>query len=258
MREPRKCANCGAAGTGRFCSTCGQRYGIESAGLGDLAREAVSALGGPDSRLLATLRLLVTRPGRLITEYQAGRRTAYLPPVRLYLGLGAIFLAVFALLSPIDLAGEPARRLLENLGRTFGDGGLPEPLLLERFEARYNSFYPFAVAATVPFLALLLKLLYPRRRLYDHVVFVIYLLALSWLAGLVTLPLVPVSLSLYSTLNLAVFAVYLFPAIGRVYGGRVAVRAIKGLVLLLANLMLAGVAGILLLVAAYGSAVRLG
>lgn len=51
----------------------------------ELAGEAWDAATNLDGRVLTTLRQLMLRPGRLTAEYLSGRRTRYLPPLRLYL-----------------------------------------------------------------------------------------------------------------------------------------------------------------------------
>lgn len=50
-----------------------------------------------DSRLGRTVWLLVRHPGMLALEYLAGRRTAYLPPLRLYLVASVVFFLISAI-----------------------------------------------------------------------------------------------------------------------------------------------------------------
>ena len=52
-----------------------------------IVREFTDNVFSFDSRFFISLKYLVTKPGFLTTEYWAGRRTKYLPPLRIYLVL---------------------------------------------------------------------------------------------------------------------------------------------------------------------------
>ena len=86
-----RCANCGAAVTGRYCSACGQRREPPVHTLWHFAQLATEDLTHADSRLWRTLAALLFRPGFLTAQFLAGRRASYLPPVRLYLVLSVVF-----------------------------------------------------------------------------------------------------------------------------------------------------------------------
>jgi len=86
-----RCENCGAAVSGRYCGSCGQRREAPVHSLWHFAKVAAEDLTHADSRLWRTLGALLLRPGRLTREFFAGRRARYLPPVRLYLVLSVVF-----------------------------------------------------------------------------------------------------------------------------------------------------------------------
>src|SRR5580698_2382681 len=90
----RRCRNCGAALSGRFCANCSQAADVHVPSTRELLHEALEGLTHSDSRLWRTLRLLWFKPGRLTQEFVAGRRAAYLPPFRLYLILSIIFFLI--------------------------------------------------------------------------------------------------------------------------------------------------------------------
>ena len=96
----RRCLNCGAALTGRYCANCSQAADVHVPSTRELLHEAVEGITHSDSRLWTTLRLLWFVPGKLSQEFIAGRRAAYLPPFRLYLVLSIIFFLV-ASVSPM-------------------------------------------------------------------------------------------------------------------------------------------------------------
>jgi len=79
------CSNCGQVLRGEYCSACGQsrRHFLRffPAVVGDFIAETFEI----DGRLSRTLRTLLFHPGRLTSDYIAGRRAHYSPPVRFYL-----------------------------------------------------------------------------------------------------------------------------------------------------------------------------
>jgi hypothetical protein len=107
-----RCANCGAAVTGRYCSACGQRLEPPVHTLWHFAQVATEDLTHADSRLWRTLWALLFRPGYLTAQFLAGRRAGYLPPVRLYLVLSVVFFiwvsATQSKLQVVQLDGERA------------------------------------------------------------------------------------------------------------------------------------------------------
>src|SRR6202790_3463336 len=90
----RRCLNCGAALTGRYCANCSQAADVHVPSTSELIHEALEGITHSDSRLWRTLCLLWFKPGKLTQEFVAGRRAAYLPPFRLYLVLSILFFLV--------------------------------------------------------------------------------------------------------------------------------------------------------------------
>ena len=87
----RRCLNCGAVLTGRYCANCSQAADVHVPSTRELLHEALEGITHSDSRLWRTLHLLWFKPGRLTQEFVAGRRASYLPPFRLYLVLSILF-----------------------------------------------------------------------------------------------------------------------------------------------------------------------
>jgi hypothetical protein len=79
------CLDCGTPLAGPFCSECGQQARDPDPTFRELVGEAWDAFASVDGRVLASIRLLLLRPGALTDEYLRGRRTRYLAPLRLYL-----------------------------------------------------------------------------------------------------------------------------------------------------------------------------
>ncbi len=86
------CVNCGAALTGAFCATCGQKRFVESdRRLGHLAHQLISSVTDLDGRVWRTLRALLFRPGLLSREYFEGRRARWLSPVTLFFAASVLY-----------------------------------------------------------------------------------------------------------------------------------------------------------------------
>jgi hypothetical protein len=90
----KRCLNCGAVLTGRYCANCSQAADVHVPSIRELIHEALEGITHSDSRLWRTLYLLWFKPGKLTQEFVAGRRAAYLPPFRLYLVLSIIFFLI--------------------------------------------------------------------------------------------------------------------------------------------------------------------
>lgn len=91
---PVHCKNCGAVLLGRFCHHCSQAGEVHVPTTLELVHEFLEGLTHSDSRLWRTLTTLWFRPGKLTSEFVAGRRATYLPPFRLYLIVSIVFFLI--------------------------------------------------------------------------------------------------------------------------------------------------------------------
>jgi hypothetical protein len=81
------CASCGQPLAGRYCAACGEEV-LDPHKLTVrhfLTHSLVPELVNLDGRVWRTLRFLLFRPGYLALEYAAGRRRAYVKPLRVLL-----------------------------------------------------------------------------------------------------------------------------------------------------------------------------
>lgn len=139
------CPSCGAPLAGAFCAACGERRPrAADRSLAALLGQAFEALFSLDSKLLRTLRLLVTRPGFLSAEWARGARVRYVKPLQLFVLAN---LAYF-LLQPLTGANTLATPLSSHLGRQlyspFARALVDEELAsgqltLEAYEARFDA-----------------------------------------------------------------------------------------------------------------------
>jgi hypothetical protein len=97
-----RCLDCGAAVEQRFCPSCGQKAGPARRSLFALLAEFWAESFALDGRLPRSLVPLVTKPGTLTREYNAGRRTRYVSPIKLYLMTCFALFTAYSVASWID------------------------------------------------------------------------------------------------------------------------------------------------------------
>ena len=206
------CANCDALLTGPYCAKCGQHAHESARTLGALLHEAWHLLTHVDARLLSTLAILMTRPGRLTLEYFAGRRARYMPPFQLYFVVSLVFFGLASVsthLHPqyLSAALEEANKSAIIVRVTFEDcKGLDvEPEWLSRLlrdacwrqaadngkslEREFVASVPKMMFIFLPFMAFIVMLLYRRpRHLYvEHLILFLHAHAALYLAIVLSL-----------------------------------------------------------------------
>lgn len=240
------CANCGSALSGRFCHRCGQEAVERRLPLGRLLAEALGDLFAFDSRIARTLWPLVARPGLLTAEWCRGRRVPFVPPLRLYVFVAALFFLVMALtdasvLTVSTAGGEGAAPGGAEAAAAGRPAAGPRDVALERLAAAWERdparLQDLAIdrmgrlsLLLAPLSALLVALLYRRRRrfLVEHVVFTLHLHAFAFLLLTLVLLLPEDRLrEAASPFAAGVLAVYLFLALRRAYGGRAWATALR-------------------------------
>lgn len=91
---PDACPACGTALAGRFCHGCGQDAEARPRPLRDMVEEALSETTLIDSRLARTVVALSVAPARLLVGYQRGAGSLHVSPVKIFVVMTALFLAV--------------------------------------------------------------------------------------------------------------------------------------------------------------------
>lgn len=128
----RLCKNCGAPVDLAYCSTCGQKSDVKLLSLAELIGDSLEVIYNVDSRFWRTLLPLLLAPGRLTTEYAAGRRASYLPPFRLYLILSLLFFLALSLGGP-DILDEPTATA-DEVAAELRAAGLTDPQAQEAIQ----------------------------------------------------------------------------------------------------------------------------
>lgn len=220
-RNEKVCLNCTAVLYGRYCHVCGQENVQPRRPVWEIPWAFVNNIINVDGRFFLSVRRLLFSPGFLAREFVSGRRVKYHDPVRTYLFSSFLFFLVAAMLfgtmrDAIDSedralqAGNagPVPARYGNIGdesmlqarvseasATFGPDSLalqPEGAGSLRFNTRgdvkdflgrYEKDLQYMLWFSLPGFALILKLLYIRRRifLWDHLVFSLYLYSFNFL-----------------------------------------------------------------------------
>jgi hypothetical protein len=92
--DAKTCGQCGAVLLGRWCHDCGQDAQARPRPLRDMAAEALSETTLIDSRLVRTVGALAARPARLLEAYRSGAGGLYVSPIKIFVVMTALFLAV--------------------------------------------------------------------------------------------------------------------------------------------------------------------
>lgn len=95
LRHDKICANCGHLVEQRFCSACGQENTETRQSFGHLIHHFFEDLTHYDGAFWRTMKYLLLRPAYLTKQYLAGKRSSFVPPVRLY-----IFISFLTFLLP--------------------------------------------------------------------------------------------------------------------------------------------------------------
>src|SRR5216684_8034238 len=112
-----KCTNCDADLADVYCARCGERQpGHHDLSVAHFAHDVFHELAHVDSKLFTTLRDLITKPGFLTQEYFAGRKSRYIPALRLFLVLFALQFLAFTAYAPAALYSVKSMKKFDRFG----------------------------------------------------------------------------------------------------------------------------------------------
>ena len=96
-----KCTNCSYEfiDANNYCPVCGQKNHELRLPLKHLLEEVLESTLHFDSKTFRTIKLLLLKPGFLSNEFNSGRRTNYVPPIRLYVLISFVFFFLLSLLT---------------------------------------------------------------------------------------------------------------------------------------------------------------
>src|SRR5210317_195737 len=226
------CKNCQALLENAYCSACGQRdvdlerpiFGL----ISDVLRETFEL----DGRAAVTLTTLFRHPGKLTSEFLAGRRRIYTSPLRLYLVISISFFVLVAWLARSGLLLNPGQ------DPTF-DAAVQAGFLADDL--------PRLMFVLLPIFALLVKMVYFNRLYFDHLVFSLHLHSAAYIVFAFMLPLEALAsrhlvLLIIQALVMTGFLAYFVIAIRRVYQSSWFAVAWKSAVILFAYMVVVSIA----------------
>ena len=262
--------------TGKFCSSCGQSFADIDKPMKDVLHDLLEIFN-LDRSIVKTIIPFLFKPGFLSSEYMAGRRKKYLSPVKFYLFMSIVFFFIAREASNVPNSESETIRftlgsdsnqtvitddssLVEILGSDSLYYGMASPVdsldeeayersekirnnalkALNNKEMLINEFYKFIsynLFILMPIFALLLKLLYIRRKRYyiEHLVFSINMhsFALFLLSVLLSLKLIIKGNDDYVSLLFLIVPVYFTIGMKRFYKQSIFKTLVKEFILAL-------------------------
>jgi hypothetical protein len=273
----KACQNCGTALQGPYCHHCGQYDEKSKRPWWILVEHAPDSPNRFDSRILRSYGWLLVRPGRMTAAFLAGQRAKFVPPIRLYIFTSLIFFLAlsasgFVLLQPVskrvvhgdDTTNNVTFELLAppsttpvflpgdiehsddnviNIGRGDKQKKITVDQVIQlvndpvRMSAFLTEWLPRVLVAAMPAFALLLGLLYIRRRrhLIDHLVLTLHLHSFLFAVGVLLIGLrAATGISLPAFLLPGLLGLYFLLTIKRVYAQNWFKTLLKSFILFLA------------------------
>lgn len=102
QKVQKSCLNCGAPLTGKYCPSCGQRDLPARQDLGDMIINFISSFYSFESKFFKTFSYLLFKPGKIVADYNAGKRESYYHPARMYVFLSFVFFLLVSIFSTGD------------------------------------------------------------------------------------------------------------------------------------------------------------
>jgi hypothetical protein len=130
------CLNCGTKLLDTFCQHCGQKDIPQRQTLSELWSNFISSFWSYEGKFFRTTKFLITKPGFLSLEYNAGKRESYYHPARMYVFISFVFFLLFSIADQnkdktVELTEEDKKELskegedgLKKLHKLTGDSSL--------------------------------------------------------------------------------------------------------------------------------------
>ncbi|MEO1035501.1 MAG: DUF3667 domain-containing protein [Pseudomonadota bacterium] len=226
------CRNCQTPLDGEYCANCGQRNVDLERPIWALVGEVVKETFELDGRTARTLTSMFRHPGILTSEFLAGRRRHYMPPLRLYLVVSISFFVVVAWVAQSGVLLDPGQ----------------DPAIDAAVQASFLSDdLPKLMFVLLPVFALFLKAAYSKRLYFDHLIFAIHLHTASYIILALMLPLEDVAdqnlgLLIAQVVLFGYFVAYFVISIHRVYRSGWGSAILKSTLVLFAYMILMSIA----------------
>lgn len=208
-------------------------------------REDLAGTLGWEKGLRETLRDLLLHPVRIVSSYMDGNRGRYVPPVKTYFALGALYMLGVSVVQPYSFrkevlalpAGGPSQ-----LHEQMRARGLTPEKYADRVDGRMNTITPATIALALLPVLVPLRLMDRRRSWRQHLRFLLGISNVAWLLGLLVLPVALIHEGAHAALvGLVCIGAYAL-LFWNLYPGRTALRTALRFAVFLAVDLAAGVA----------------
>ncbi len=228
----KECRNCQAPLVDDYCGSCGQRDLDLERPIWQLVADVLKETFEVDGRAWVTIKTLFRHPGKLTSEFLAGRRRMYTSPLRLYLVTSISFFVLVAWLARSGFLLDPGQ----------------DPSFDAAVQARFLSDdLPRLMFVLLPVFALLMKAVYFNRLYFDHLIFSLHLHTAAYLVLALMMPLENlanrhIGLAVAQFVLLVAFLTYFVVAVHRVYRSSWFSAALKSVVVLFGYMIVVSVA----------------
>jgi hypothetical protein len=126
-RHNENCLNCGTPLIDTYCHRCGQKDIPRRQTLGDMLINFISSFWSYEGKFFRTTRYIITSPGFLAAEYNAGRRESYYHPARMYVFMSFLFFFIYFSIPDEDdllVINETNTETLDDLRKELKESGV--------------------------------------------------------------------------------------------------------------------------------------
>ena len=186
-----QCRSCGVELLGKFCHKCGEKkFDKSDLSFKKIVMQGVDVFTHFDSKILTSLRLLITKPGFLAKEYCEGAKIKYAKPLQLFFLVNVIYFLMLAL-GFFNTFNTPLKIHMNNTAHSGLASSMVEHRLADKnitleefekkFDAKVNVLSRTLIILIVPIFAFALYLLFINKRKLYAENFIFSLNFLSWL-----------------------------------------------------------------------------
>lgn len=194
-----QCSNCGTVLESHFefCPNCGQEVESNS-DLKSLFTHFLSDYFTFDSKIIRSIKPLITKPGFLTLEYLKGKRVHYIAPLRMFIFLSIIFFLILGISNQSDIQQADNSALDDKLWNQF-----------------FESWLPKLFFVLLPLFALIISMLYKKQKrgMLTHFLFAFHFHSSIFILGIIYTLLSYVfeafSMQTVNLILLGLFSVYL-------------------------------------------------
>lgn len=197
--ENNQCLNCetNLQSSYVFCPNCGQELRSDS-NLKSLFSHFLSDYFTFDSKIIRSIKPLITKPGFLTLEYLKGRRVHYIAPLRMFIFLSIIFFLILGISNQSNVQHVDNSALDDKLWNQF-----------------FESWLPKLFFVLLPLFALIISMLYKKQKrgMLTHFLFAFHFHSSIFILGIIYTLLsyvfVAFSMQTVNLVLLGLFSVYL-------------------------------------------------